>query len=173
MATQKDRVVVEIVVNSKGANAALKKINGNLTKIQKSAKSTSDHLRFFRDVTGLATFAIALNRITASFIKVNIQAQKLEKGFTAVLGSSELAADQMNRAREIADRLGLDYLSSSQSLVQLTAASKGTSLAGEETLRIFEAVSGAMSLLGKSADDTKGALKSIEQMINKGSIAAE
>ncbi len=173
MATQKDRVVVEIVVNSKGANSALKKINGDLTKIQKSAKSTSDHLRFFRDVTGLATFAIALNRLGSEMARIVVETTKLERGFKAVLGSQAAASKEMEWARETANRLGVEYLSSANALVSLTAAAKGTALEGQGVRDVFSAVSGAMSRLGRSTDDTKGALKAIEQMMNKGTVAAE
>lgn len=79
----------------------------------------------------------------------------------------------MDYVKRISNTLGLEISGTADNFVSLSAAAKGTALEGQATRDIFEAVSKAMSLLGKSSADTQGALLAIQQMISKGTVSAE
>lgn len=99
---------------------------------------------------------------------------KLRNGFTAISGGSAAqAAEEIEYLRKTANRLGLDLTKVADSYLSFSAATKGSALEGEQTRRIFESISGAMMVLGRSAEDTNGALLALQQMVSKGSVQSE
>ena len=72
-----------------------------------------------------------------------------------------------------ANRLGLETLDLAKSYQSLAAATKGTVLEGQATRDVFEAVSRAMSTLGKSTSETERALQAVAQMASKGTVSME
>lgn len=107
------------------------------------------------------------------FLEANLGLESLERSLAQILGSSDKAAAEIQWLKETTGRLGVETLSSAKAYTSLAAAAKGTSLEGEGTRRIFEAVAGAMSKLGKSSADTEGALQAISQMMGKGVVSME
>lgn len=57
--------------------------------------------------------------------------------------------------------------------MSLSAATRGTALEGQATRDIYESVSKAMATLGRSSEDTEGALLAISQMVSKGTVSME
>lgn len=119
---------------------------------------------------GLAFGGLELAR---QFVTVNAELENIERSFRAVTGSVERSAAEMDYARGVAVRLGVEQLSTAKSYASLMAATKGTASEGEKTRQIFESVTRAMSLAGKSSADTEGALLALQQMANKGVVAME
>ena len=119
---------------------------------------------------GLAFSGAELAR---QFVTVNSALENMARTFTAISGSSEKAAEEMAYAREVADRLGLPVIAVGKAYADLAAATKGTRVEGEATRTVFAAVSHAMSVAGKSADDTAGALLALAQMASKGVVSME
>lgn len=119
---------------------------------------------------GLAFGGLELAR---QFVAVNAELENVKRNFLAITGSVEQAATEMDYARNVATRLGIEQLSTAKSYASLIAATKGTSAEGEKTRQVFEAVTRAMSLAGKSSVDTEGALLALQQMANKGVVAME
>lgn len=107
------------------------------------------------------------------FIQANVGIESLERALTQILGSSQKAAAEIEWLRNTTNRLGVDTLSAAKAYTSLAASAKGTSLEGEGTRRIFEAVAGSMSKLGKSSADTEGALQAVSQMMGKGTVSME
>lgn len=99
--------------------------------------------------------------------------ERLNNTLKVGLGSQQAATQEIAFLREEADRLGLQFATTSQQYAKLTAASKGTALQGQSTRDIFLAVAKASTVMGLSADQTGGALLAIEQMISKGTVSAE
>ncbi len=127
---------------------------------------------------GIDTVTAALKTLAASlvvkaFIDANVEAEKFDRTMTLLKGSGEAAAEEFAYVSEFAQQLGLDLFSTADAYTQLTAATKGTSLEGQQTRDIFEAVSKAMAALGKSSADTEGALLAVSQMVSKGTVSAE
>jgi tape measure domain-containing protein len=128
--------------------------------------------------TGLGLVNTALVTLAGSlafkaFIDANVSIQQFELGLKAVGGASVNTTQELSYVRDVASRLGLELGSTANAYLQLTAATKGTQLEGAATRSIFEAVSAAMSAVGKSGAETEGALKAIEQIASKGKVQME
>ena len=111
--------------------------------------------------------------IGRQFIQANVGIESLERALSQILGSSQKAAAEIEWLRNTTNRLGVDTLSAAKAYTSLAASAKGTSLEGEGTRRIFEAVAGSMAKLGKSSADTEGALQAVSQMMGKGVVSME
>ncbi|WP_353627599.1 tape measure protein [Ralstonia pseudosolanacearum] len=98
---------------------------------------------------------------------------RIQTGLTAITGSSEKASVEFAFVRAEAQRLGLNLATVSQEYTKLAAATRGTNLEGAKTRDIFSAVTEASTVLGLSSDETAGALLAIQQMVSKGTVAAE
>jgi len=117
--------------------------------------------------------ALAAAVVVKEFIEANVEMEKFERAMTLIKGSAAGAAVEFDYVRNLAQRLGLELFTTADAYVSLTAATKGTSLQGQATRDIFEAVSIAMSSLGKSSADTQGALLAISQIVSKGNVSME
>lgn len=117
--------------------------------------------------------ALAGSIVVKEFIDANVAIENFGRAMTLVTGSTEGAAESLDYVKRISNTLGLEITGTTDNFVSLSAAAKGTALEGQATRDIFEAVSKAMSLLGKSSADTRGALLAIQQMISKGTVSAE
>ena len=126
-------------------------------------------------VESLATAfkALAAAVVVKEFIDANVQLEKFERAMVLLKGSTEGAATEFEYVRELSRRLGLELFTTADAYTSLTAATKGTLLQGQATRDIFEAVSIAMSSLGKSSADTQGALLAISQIVSKGNVSLE
>lgn len=98
---------------------------------------------------------------------------KLESATNTLNVATSDRASALRFIRQESDRLGLSFESTVSQFGSLSAAAKGTALAGSGTREIFSAVSEAMSILGRSGADTEGALRAIEQIMSKGTVQAE
>lgn len=119
---------------------------------------------------GLAFSGVELAR---QFVLVNAELENVERSFVAVTGSVAQAAAEMEYARGVANRLGLEQVSTARAYASLMASVKGTSVEGDVSRQVFESVARSMSLAGKSAADTEGALLALQQMASKGVISME
>ena len=117
--------------------------------------------------------ALAAAVVVKEFIDANVELEKFERAMTLLKGSTAGASTEFEYVRELSRRLGLELFTTADAYVSLTAATKGTALQGQATRDIFEAVSIAMSSLGKSSADTQGALLAISQMVSKGTVSME
>lgn len=122
---------------------------------------------------GAALQALVASAVVKEFVDANVAAESFKRGITALTGDASAAAQEFEYLSNTSDRLGLNLQSVSQSYLSLSASTRGTALEGEETRRIFEAVSGAMGLLGKSTADADGALQAISQIVSKGVVSME
>lgn len=88
-------------------------------------------------------------------------------------GDVRKGADEMAYASELAHRLGLELIGTTQGYAKLQASALGTNLAGQKTRDIFTAVASAGAVMGLSADAQAGALLALSQMMSKGTVQAE
>lgn len=167
-----------------GAQAAsrLSASNDNLSRASSAAATASAGLgTSLRSIGGLAVglasalaaYAAALVAVGVGAAQVGMQMQALERSFNAAAGSALQGGRELTFVKAESERLGLAVGETAKQYGQLLAASQGTSLQGQATRDIFIAVSQAMTALGKSSDDTGGALNAIQQMMSKGKVQAE
>lgn len=117
--------------------------------------------------------AIATTLVAKAFIDANVEAEKFDRAMTLLKGSSEAARAEFEYVGKTANTLGINLFVAADAYTSLTAATRGTALEGQQTRDIFEAVSKAMSSLGKSGADTQGALLAISQIVSKGNVSLE
>lgn len=99
--------------------------------------------------------------------------RRLESAMVVATGSSERAAEEFAFLRQTADQLGIRFTTLAEQYVGLAAAARGTTLEGQKTRDIFTAISRAVIATGGSADQVKGSLLAIQQIISKGTVSAE
>jgi tape measure domain-containing protein len=93
-------------------------------------------------------------------------------GLTAITGSTEKAGKEFEYLKEQANRLGLDLLKTSRDYTQFAAA-VGDKLPRDQMRSIFEGASEWGLVTGASADEQSRALKSLNQMMSKGTVMSE
>ncbi len=107
------------------------------------------------------------------FVQTIASYDALKRSFEVMFGSAERAGQELAFVHDMANRLGVENLALAKSYQSLAAATKGTTLEGEQTRAVFEAVVRAMSTLGKSTAETELALRAVQQIASKGSAQME
>lgn len=97
----------------------------------------------------------------------------LVRSMGAIAGSGSKAAQEVGYITEAASRLGLKLDDTAKAYTGWLASIRGTALEGEKGRQVFEAVAGSMARLGKSSEDTNGALLALGQMVSKGTVSME
>lgn len=125
---------------------------------------------------GLAGGSITLlaNRVIAvgeALFTASVNAQRLQTGLNFATGGN--AAKELAHVTGLANRLGLELNATAQSYTGFAAAAKGTSIEGAKARAVFDAMGEASAVLGLSADQSRGALLAIQQMMSKGTVQAE
>ena len=151
------------------ASDAEKKVDG----LGNEVEALGDKPTSAADRLTSAMKALAASLILKDFIDANVQFEKFERTMTILKGSSEEAAKEWEYISELAGVLGLEVLSAADAYAQLTAATQGTVIEGQQTRDIFEAVSVAMANLGRSSAEAEGALTAIGQIASKGKVSME
>lgn len=93
-------------------------------------------------------------------------------GLTAITGSTDAAAKEFDYLRDQSNRLGLDLLKTSKDYTQFAAA-VGDKLPKDQMRSIFEGASEWGLVTGASADEQSRALRSLNQMMSKGTVMSE
>lgn len=122
---------------------------------------------------GYAYLAYKAVDIAGGILETRVQADKLSNTLKFATGGVAAAAREQEYLKEITSQLGLEFNSTAFAYAKLAAASKGTSLEGQKTRDVFNAVARASTVMGLSAEESGGALLAISQMISKGTVSAE
>lgn len=122
-------------------------------------------------VAGFKALAAAV--VIKEFIDANVELEQFNRAMTQITGSTAEAALEFEYIKALSNTLGLSVTEAADAYVLLSAATRGTALEGQATREIYEAVSIAMSSLGRSTDDTQGALLAISQIVSKGTVSME
>lgn len=151
------------------ASGASPKVGG----LKKQVEDLGDNGEEKIDRLVSALKAMAAAAVVKEFIDANVQADTFERTMTLLTGSTEDAAAEFDYIKALAKTLGLELFSTADAYANLAAATKGTTLEGQATRDIFEAVASSMSSLNKSSAETEGALLAISQMVSKGTVSME
>ena len=112
-------------------------------------------------------------KVATDITETAVQFDSLERTMFAALGSMEKTGKALEYTKEKANSLGLEYFSLTDNYKRLAAAFRGTELEGEETNRLFMALSKASVSLQLSTDDTIGIFRAIDQIMSKGVVSSE
>lgn len=133
-----------------------------------------------RSRIAMALFLGTVVGVIASFVKMSTTAitaakdmERIEAALTAATGSAIGAQREFEFVRKTSKELGIDLRTSAQQYGQLSAASRGTSLAGAGARKIFQAVSTASAGLRLRLDQTARTFLAITQIISKGTVQSE
>lgn len=122
---------------------------------------------------GITAAINALTNAASRIPQVTAEFQTMHRTLTILTGSTKAAAQEFEYIKGVANRVGSDIKGVGDAYIRLTAATKDTALAGAETRRIFEAVSGSMGVLGASSAETENAMMAVTQMVSKGVVSME
>ncbi len=120
---------------------------------------------------GFAVHEIA--RLVEGVTEANVQFQQAQFTLQAATGSATTAGQELDYVREVSNRLGLEFLTTSQQYSRLVAAAKTSPQLAGSVHSIFEAIAETATVLHFSADQTQSVMLALEQMISKGKVQSQ
>lgn len=170
------------------ARRNLRSLVGEVESFQRKADTSLDKVdkNFKSFGAGIGSAALSMRGLIAgafsgaaiiSFGKSVVQTTQQFRGYEQALkivsGSSALAAQEMDYVAGVADRIGFKVTELTGAYVGLAAASRGTTLEGQRTRDVFEAITSAAAAYGLTTEQLEGALLAVQQMMSKGTVSAE
>ncbi|NJA04155.1 tape measure protein [Methylococcaceae bacterium WWC4] len=158
---------------AEGLNAA------QIANIQTLEKQAAINSRASESFSTLRASIASVIVVAAAFdagrelVSVSARYDSINRSLEATTKSAAEAANSLSFVNDTAWRLGAGLQATSRSFANVQASAAGTILEGEPARKIFLAIEEAMSKLGKTSDETDGALLAIGQMMSKSTIAAE
>ena len=181
-----DKAIYTIELNDKlspGLKKAVANSMGFDKQIQKGKKSAGGFAGKIGGLGGmlgklapqlaLAGAAIKAFSIASDSIRVARNFESLENAINAASGSAREGAFNMRFIREQALKLGLPLRESAEGFKTMAGAFMGTSMEGEAARDLFKSVASASTVMGLSAEETKGTFLALGQMMSKGKVSAE
>jgi len=171
---------LNIVVKSDDVKKADTRLKG-LTKESKRAETATEKLtrsinrlggNLKQVVIGYIGFTAAL-RATKAIVRADQDLAKINNRLIFVTGSAEAARKEFQRLSQRADFFGQDIRTLAQQYGKLAAATRGTTLEGEETRLMFEAVASASATLALGAEDVEGIFRALTQIVSKNVVSME
>ncbi len=96
-----------------------------------------------------------------------------QAGLTAATGTPEQAEKEFKFLEQLSQKLGVFVGDMAKSFTSLSANTRNTSLEGQGTRDVFEAVASYSRVLNLSAADQDGVFRALTQMVGKGQVYAE
>ena len=181
---------IQVDIDATGASSGARTATEALKQIDAQARKTGGGLDVLDQGGGKAAESMSLAGTAAkafggvlagisvaafakSIFDAGVAMDSMERSFVAITGNSTAASAEMFFLRDEADRLGQSFYDLAPQFKQIAASARGTALEGEQTRKIFSAITEASTALGLSSDETSGALNALSQMISKGTVQAE
>ena len=122
--------------------------------------------------TSIGAIISQMKELATSIVAVGVQFQQLRQQFTAIQGVSAGAA-AFQQMINLAQRLGIEVIPLAENFRRFDAATRGTSIQGEQAARIFENMVVGMRAMGASSQQTERGLLALQQMVSKGIVSQE
>lgn len=159
------------------ARSASREMTEGFNASRGASRDLLDTARQLKDTLFQVTAAFGVTAVVTQFTRGIVDSTNKMQGwrqsFAAAAGDAAKGAAEFEYARSEAERLGISLESSTYSFAKLTAATRGTTLAGQDTRDIFTSIAEASRVLNLGAEQTTGAFRAIEQMVSKGTVQAE
>jgi len=152
---------------------AAKPASAGIKAVDASARALNGVLRQAAGLMGAYAGIRGILASVRSIGETGMLFQGLGTALESITGSSAAARGEMAFLERQTDRLGLNLREAARGYMQITAAAQGTTLAGKGTREIFTAITEAATVLRMSADQTRGALRVVGQIMSKGKVQAE
>lgn len=160
---------------SRGLEGAQRGAAAGSERLSQASKRTEGELQSLgntaRRVQGFlaAVFGAAVVR---EVVQTTLQIDGMKRTLEGVLGSGQAAAAGIAFIRAEADRLGVAFAPALDNYTKLSAAARGTPLAGHVN-ELTSAVLTAGRAYNLTSEQIGGALTALEQMISKGTVSSE
>jgi tape measure domain-containing protein len=155
------KLLLKLGIDTTNLDKELGKVEKSMTKFGNTMKNVGSNL-----TTSLTLPIIGLG---AASLKAFAEMEKLEKGMTAIMGSSQLAKDEIVKLREVAKLPGLGLKEAVQGSVNLQAVG----LSAEEAKNTLMGFGKALAATGKGKFELEAIQYQMTQMISKNKILAE
>lgn len=99
--------------------------------------------------------------------------EKLDIAMTAAFGSQQAANREMEYAESVSKKYALDIMAVGEGWSKISYAAKMSNMPIDQARQMFEDLAVSSRAFGLSADDTKGAMRAVIQMMGKGKVNAE
>jgi len=169
------------IVNSAGAafnrsSRALDRYSNKAERAARSSRRAKSSIHQLNNTLGSMRGIIAgvgLGLLARHIVEMGTNFDRIRNTMHAVFGTVEAANAAFEDMRGIANHLGADIFALADMYAQMSAASAGTQLEGEQTRDIFLSIAEASTVLRFNLEQTRGVIKAFEQMISKGTVQAE
>lgn len=159
---------------SSSAVIAVGPLSGVASRISAiSAMAERSSLSMAAVLAGLTAGAIGLGLLASSAVTAAMQVERIQAVLEVGAGSATAAANEFKYVHDEAIKMGLSIDTLATNYANLTAATQNTSLAGEQTRRVFEAVATTSRALRMSQEATTGVFLALTQMVSKGVVYNE
>lgn len=155
------KLLLKLGIDTTNLDKELGKVERSMTKFGNTMKNVGSNL-----TTSLTLPIIGLG---AASLKAFAEMEKLEKGMTAIMGSSQLAKDEIVKLREVAKLPGLGLKEAVQGSVNLQAVG----LSAEEARNTLMGFGKALAATGKGKVELDAIQYQLTQMISKNKLLAE
>jgi tape measure domain-containing protein len=152
----------------------LVKVNADIGGLQRGLDRATGNIQRFAD--GVQRAGARMSILSAAIVAVGVsvtgaaaEMDSLQRGLTAVAGSSKKAQEQLSRLQDVAKLPGLGFREAIRGSISLQAAGLSASLA-ERSLRAF---GNALATVGKGKADLDGVTLALTQIISKGKISSQ
>lgn len=142
---------------------ALNATRNSLTAVQQAGIAVGSAMATAFVAKRVYDFADALFQASAA-------AQRIKTTLQFATGDS---AKEFAYLTTLADKLGLQFTDTAKAYASFSAATRGTTLEGDATRKVFESVSKAAAVMGLSSEQASGALLALQQMVSNGTVQAE
>jgi len=160
------------------------KVNSLTKQLGGHAKVVSKQFSVVQNVTkrvGATFLAMGASTFGAYAVAGGAQAsfsaakeyEQLDIAMTAAFGSQQAANREMEYAENVAKKYALDIMSVGEGWSKISYAAKMSNMPIEKARQMFEDLAVSSRAFGLSADDTKGAMRAVIQMMGKGKVNAE
>lgn len=164
--------------------AEYNKLNNKLKEFDKAMGNNYRNVGNYRDafmgaIPILGQFASAAGVASLAYqglqksFSVNLKMDALQTALKNVSGDLPNFVKNMDFLRATSERLGLEFVSTTEAFKQWQGAAKFSNLTTDESRQIFESVANAAAKMKLSTDQVQGAFLALSQMMSKGKVQAE
>lgn len=176
-------VKIKITADTAKAKSSIDSVGESLHTATGTIKQTSAAAEQVKQSTSGAASGLG-SMVTAAkgFIGIGLATQvlsvvagfeNLKRMMVGLFGDTEKANAQFEYLTKTALQLGVDVEGLTKGYTLLAAATRGTSLEGAATQKIFSAFAGAMAQMGATTAEVEGAMVQLSQGIGKGKFELE
>ena len=157
--------------------ASIASLRAEMSGIPSTATSASQGLSgvasSLTSITGTAVGMAAVAAGLKTIFDTTKQFEGLQKQMEYSIPATQKVAESMQYTKDVANKLGLDVVSTTEGFIKFAAATKGTSLEGQATKDVFEGVSAAAATMGMSSYEASLTFQALSQIAGKGRVQLE